>query len=298
MRLRAAEVFTAMQERVTEALRSIDPSVSYVEDLWDRDGHGQEGGGGRTRVFSDGEIIERAGVNFSNVEGVLSPALAKTILAEEKEAPFIATGTSLIIHPRSPMVPTIHANVRYFEVKDQSWFGGGIDLTPYYLFEDDCRHFHATLRAVCNRHDTTYYPRFKKWCDEYFFLPHRSEARGIGGLFFDHLGREGAPAEHYFSFVADVARSFNELYFPIVERRKNEPWSEAEKNFQLMRRGRYVEFNLLYDRGTQFGLKSMGRTESILVSMPPCATWCYDYRPIAGSREEQLLEVLRHPRVW
>jgi coproporphyrinogen III oxidase len=232
-------------------------------------------------------------VNFSEVHGELPEDLGNRMPGEGRD--FYATGTSLVFHPRSPRVPIVHANFRYFERGTTFWFGGGADLTPIYLEPDDARHFHARLRAACDRHDPGYYPRFKKWCDDYFFLKHRDERRGVGGIFFDELVGEYA---RLFAFVQDVSAAFVSAYFPIVERRRNETWGEKERAFQLYRRGRYVEFNLVYDRGTIFGLKTRGRTESILMSLPPLARWEYSFEPAPGSREAELLEVLRTPREW
>jgi coproporphyrinogen III oxidase len=209
---------------------------------------------------------------------------------------FFATGISLVIHPRNPMVPTVHMNLRYFEMDDgASWFGGGTDLTPYYLFEEDARHFHRVLKNACDKHSTEYYPRFKKWCDEYFSIKHRNEVRGIGGIFFDYLKGSN---DSLFSFVNDVGNAFLPSYIPLVERRMDEPYTEEHRNWQLLRRGRYVEFNLVYDRGTLFGLETGGRIESILMSLPPFVSWKYDHRPKPGSPEAELTAVLRKPREW
>lgn len=298
---KSVAVFERMQNEVTAALRTIDPSVTLTEDSWDRpDMAGAEGGGGRTRVFSGGQIIEKGGVNFSNVHGHLPPALALQMLGRNESVRFSAAGTSIVIHPYSPMVPTVHANFRYFEIEGDQWFGGGADLTPYFLVEDDARYFHATWRGICDAHDKSYYPRFKKQCDEYFYLPHRSEHRGIGGIFFDYEGRgaSGAPIDKLLAFVTDAALGFKEAYVPIVERRRNDPWTEELKKFQLLRRGRYVEFNLLYDRGTHFGLKSRGRTESILMSLPQEVNWVYNYQPTPGTSEARLIDALTTPRDW
>jgi len=298
---KAAAIFERMQEEVTTALRSVDPSVKLTEDHWDRpDLKGAQGGGGRTRVFTEGRVFEKGGVNFSRVHGFLPPALSSQMLGRSEEVKFSAAGTSIVIHPYSPMVPTVHANFRYFEIEGDQWFGGGADLTPYFLVEDDARHFHSVWHGICQAHDETYYPRFKKWCDEYFYLPHRGEHRGIGGIFFDYEGRGGSSTtiEKLLAFVTDAALGFKEAYIPIVERRMNDPWSEDLKKFQLLRRGRYVEFNLLYDRGTHFGLKSHGRTESILMSLPAEVNWAYNYQPPAGGPEARLIEALSTPRDW
>lgn len=300
MRTRAADIFKQMQQEICAELEILDGKEKFKVDSWDRpDLKGAHGGGGRTCVLSNGAVFEKAGVNFSEVHGTLGAEMVKVLTGKDSEAPFFATGTSLVIHPFSPMVPTIHANCRYLQVGDGQWFGGGTDLTPYCFIEEDGIEFHTTLKTICDKHDTDYYPAFKKRCDEYFFLPHRGETRGIGGIFFDYLGQnQPLKLDDYFRFVTDVALNFNSLYSPIVHRRKELPFTEDEKRFQLIRRGRYVEFNLLYDRGTLFGLKTQGRTESILMSLPLHASWEYDYQPQKGSKEEAFLEILNKPREW
>lgn len=296
---RARELFAELQDQICEALQGLDEKATFREDRWDHrpgDDDSDAGGGGVTRVLTGGRVFEKAGVNLADVRGKLSERLAQRLKVEPQL--FGATGISLVIHPLSPMVPTVHMNLRHIRLlgpKGTAWFGGGADLTPYYLFEEDARHFHATWRDVCERHDPEYYPRFKKWCDEYFRIEHRDEARGIGGIFFDYLTDD---LERVFRFVEDAGRNFVEAYTPIVERRGKEKWWDRERNWQLIRRGRYVEFNLVYDRGTLFGLETEGRTESILMSLPPEARWDYDHRPEPGSREAALLEVLRNPRDW
>ncbi len=287
-RRRCADLAREMQEKWTAGLEKLD-GARFREDLWERPG----GGGGRTRVLEGGPVFEKGGVNFSEVFGELGDEIAGQLPGEGRD--FFATGVSMVMHPASPMVPTVHANFRYIEKGDRRWFGGGSDLTPYYLFDEDARHFHSVWKSVCDRHDPAYYPRFKKWCDEYFFLAHRGEARGIGGIFFDYL--EG-DLDRLFAFWSDAASSFLEAYGPIVERRREEPWGPAEREFQELRRGRYVEFNLVYDRGTRFGLQTRGRIESILMSLPPTVRYKYDARPEPGSREARLLEVLENPREW
>lgn len=282
--------FEKLQDTICTELESADGLGRFREDLWQR----HEGGGGRTRVLEDGNVFEKAGVNTSAVWGTMPEKMARRM--NVASIPFFATGISLVIHPRNPMVPTVHMNLRYFEMEDgKSWFGGGTDLTPYYLFSDDVIHFHTTLKSACDRHDPGYYPRFKKWCDTYFFVAHRNEARGVGGIFFDYL--EGSN-KSLFLFVNDVGESFLPSYMPLVERRKNEPYGDHERMWQLIRRGRYVEFNLIYDRGTVFGLETKGRVESILMSLPPFVSWKYDYQPQPGSREAELVTVLRHPKEW
>ena len=256
------------------------------------------GGGGVARVLQEGAVFEKGGVNWSRVEGELPADFAAQMPGEGRA--FRATGVSLVIHPRSPMVPTTHANFRMLEKGDKCWFGGGADLTPYYLFREDAQHFHGTLRAACDRHAPLGdYPRFKKWCDEYFYLGHRGETRGVGGIFFDYLDGSGSERdlEDIFAFVRDVGRAFVPAYLPIVQRRRNLPYGDRERHWQLIRRGRYVEFNLIHDRGTVFGLKTNGRTESILMSLPPLVRWEYDVHPEPGSREAELLSALK-PTDW
>ena len=296
---RARDLFAELQDQICEALEGLDGVAKFREDRWDHkqsDDEPDAGGGGVTRVLTGGRVFEKAGVNLADVRGRLSERLAKGLNVEPQ--PFGATGISLVIHPLSPMVPTVHMNLRHIRLlgpEQTAWFGGGADLTPYYLYEEDARHFHTTWRSVCERHDPEYYPRFKKSCDEYFRIQHRDEARGIGGIFFDYLKDD---LERVFRFVEDAGRNFVEAYTPIVERRVEEKWWDRERNWQLIRRGRYVEFNLVYDRGTLFGLETHGRTESILMSLPPLVRWNYDHQPVAGSREEALLQVLRKPREW
>lgn len=297
---RAARLFQDVQSHICRGLESIDGKAVFQSDSWKReDSRGGDGGGGVTRVLAEGGVFEKAGVNFSKVHGHMSAEFAAKLGASREELPFFATGVSLVIHPRSPMVPTTHANWRFLQLGDKMWFGGGSDLTPYYLEESDAVHFHAVIKQVCDKYSEEYYPRFKKWCDEYFYLPHRQEARGIGGIFFDYIGRDdGADLESFFPFVQDLGFAFTEQYLPIVERRMNSPYGEKERHFQLLRRGRYVEFNLLYDRGTHFGLQTNGRIESILMSLPPEVRWEYCPQVEPGSREERLLQALAAPREW
>jgi len=300
MRAEAASFFRNLQGEIVAGLERVDGGGTFSVDTWDRlDSGSVKGGGGVSRVLRDGAVFEQAGVNFSEVHGTLPADMSEKLVGELREAPFYATGVSLVIHPASPLVPTTHANYRYLEVDNKSWFGGGGDLTPYYLFEEDAQHFHKTLKAACDKHDPELYPRHKKACDEYFYLPHREETRGIGGIFFDYIGtNSGKTLEEIFAWVKDCGRSFLESYLPIVERRKNQTWTPAQKNFQLLRRGRYVEFNLLYDRGTLFGLKTGGRTESILMSLPPEVRWQYNYTPPPNTPESTLLATLKSPRPW
>ncbi len=262
---------------------------------------GGTGGGGRSRVLADGAVFEQAGVNFSHVFGAGLPASATAHRPELAGRTFQALGVSLVIHPRNPYVPTSHANVRFFVAEKPGaepvwWFGGGFDLTPYYGFEEDCVHWHKTAKAACNPFGADYYLRFKKWCDEYFLLKHRNEPRGIGGLFFDDLNENGF--KHCFGFLKSVGDHYVPAYLPIVQKRKATPYGERERDFQLYRRGRYVEFNLVYDRGTLFGLQSGGRTESILMSLPPLVKWRYDWKPAPGTPEAKLYEVFLKPRDW
>jgi coproporphyrinogen III oxidase len=292
LRERAGQFFATLQDEICAGLEALDGEATFHQDLWERDG----GGGGRTRVISDGRVFEKGGVNFSSVHGVMPEKLASRMM-EGEDRTFFATGVSLVIHPRNPMIPTVHANFRYLEQGSSAWFGGGADLTPYYPYPEDAVHFHTTLRAACDVHSPEYYPRFKKWCDEYFFLPHRNETRGMGGIFFDYLKGEDGNLEPIFNFVQSAGRAFLPAYLPIVERRQNEAFGERERDFQLIRRGRYVEFNLVYDRGTVFGLETRGRTESILMSLPPLAKWVYDHRADPGSREAEAMTMFR-PQDW
>jgi coproporphyrinogen III oxidase len=300
MRKRAGQLFTDVQNHICAGLEEVDGSSKFVSDAWERtDRKGGAGGGGVTRILSNGKVFEKAGVNFSEVHGHMSPDFSAKLGGPNEELPFFATGVSLVIHPSSPMVPTTHANWRYLELGNTKWFGGGSDLTPYYLHDEDAVHFHSVLKTVCDSHSPEYYGRFKKWCDEYFYLPHRGESRGIGGLFFDYIGRnDGADLEQIFCFVKDLGFAFTEQYIPIVHRRMDEPFSSKEKYFQQLRRGRYVEFNLLYDRGTHFGLQTGGRIESILMSLPPEVRWDYCPPVETGSREEYLIKTLQNPREW
>ena len=288
MGLRAAAEVRGLQDRICQALQDLDGQATFRSDEWQRPG----GGGGRSMVLEDGAVFEKAGVNTSIVYGTMQPDFAATLPGDGLA--FYATGISLVLHPRNPHIPTTHANFRYLRRGSASWFGGGADLTPYYPIHEDVLHFHQTLKDACDRHDPGYYPRFKAWCDEYFFLKHRGETRGVGGLFFDYL--RGDP-EQTFAFWRDAGAAFIPAYLPIAARRRDVPYGERERRFQLYRRGRYVEFNLLYDRGTVFGLKTDGRVESILMSLPPLCRWDYDYRPEPGSPEATLYDYLR-PRDW
>lgn len=288
-----------LQDHITSTLEELDGKAVFREDLWTR----EEGGGGRTRVIENGAVFEKGGVNISKVHGPLAPAMQTYFKVGDVN--FFACGLSLVLHPKNPMVPTVHANWRYFEMYDQegktidSWFGGGQDLTPYYLFEDDAKHFHQVCKNACDRHDPTFYWNYKKKCDEYFWNSHRHEARGIGGLFFDYCkASEEKSMEDWYNFVTAVGDSFLEAYVPIVKKRKDLKWNQENRDWQEIRRGRYVEFNLVHDKGTLFGLKTNGRIESILMSLPPHVQWVYDHQPEQGSKEEELLNVLENPREW
>ncbi len=280
---------SALQQQLCAALEAADGAARFGSDAWARPG----GGGGLTRILADGELFERAGVNVSDVHGSLDPGLAGRLAGDGLA--FRAVGISVVLHPRSPMVPTAHANLRLVARGRAAWFGGGVDLTPWYLFDEDVAHFHRTLRAACDRHDPAAYPRFKRACDDYFHLRHRGERRGVGGIFFEN---EGGDLSRELRLVEDVGRSFLPAYLPVAARRRALPWGERERAWQEIRRGRYVEFNLLQDRGTAFGLETGGRVESILMSLPPRARWVYDHRPDPGSEEARLVDVLRHPRDW
>lgn len=286
----------ALQDSICAGLEGADGGGRFQEDRWSR----AEGGGGRSRILTEGAVFEKAGVGFSHVSGKSLPPSATASRPELAGKAFNAMGVSLVIHPRNPYVPTSHANVRFFTAGEGDsavwWFGGGFDLTPYYGFEEDASHWHRTAKAACDPHGTELYPRFKKWCDDYFFLKHRGEPRGVGGIFFDDFNAPGFADS--FRFLRSVGDAFLSAYLPIVERRKAIPFGERERDFQLYRRGRYVEFNLVYDRGTIFGLQSGGRTESILMSLPPLVAWRYDWKPEPGTPEARLYDVFLKPRDW
>ncbi|MCW6036452.1 oxygen-dependent coproporphyrinogen oxidase [Spirulina subsalsa FACHB-351] len=307
-----------IQDEICQGLEALDGQNKFEEDSWER----EEGGGGRSRVIREGGVFEQGGVNFSEVWGHQLPP---SILKQRPEAAghgFYATGTSMVLHPRNPYIPTVHLNYRYFEAGPVWWFGGGADLTPYYPFAEDAQHFHRTLKETCDRHHGEYYPVFKRWCDEYFYLKHRQESRGIGGIFFDYQDGQGelyrgpddqGEAAQYshqvgaieprnwdalFSFVEDCGKAFLPAYVPIAEKRRNTEYGDRERNFQLYRRGRYVEFNLVYDRGTIFGLQTNGRTESILMSLPPLVRWEYGYQPEPNTPEAQLYQTFLKAQDW
>ena len=285
------DYFTGLQQAIVAALESLD-GKRFGSDRWTR----PEGGGGVSRVLEDGALFERGGVNFSDVRGRQLPPSATASRPQLAGRAWEAMGVSLVLHPRNPYCPTVHLNVRFFAAGDMWWFGGGMDLTPYYGFDEDARHFHGRCKAALEPFGAEYYPRFKRWCDDYFHLKHRNEPRGVGGIFFDDL----ADRDFAFSFALarSVGEAFLDAYVPLIERRRSMPYGGRERDFQLYRRGRYVEFNLVYDRGTLFGLQSGGRTESILMSLPPHAAWRYDWRPEPGSAEERLYTDFLKPRDW
>jgi len=290
-----------LQDEICSELEKLDGKAKFRVDDWDREG----GGGGHSRIINDSNLFEKGGVSTSTVYGKLPEPIKKRF--EVEQGWFWAGGISLVIHPWNPMIPTVHANFRYFELYDDAemseirdrWFGGGADLTPYYLWDEDAVHFHQTFKNACDLHGNDLYPRFKKECDEYFYNEHRNEARGIGGLFFDYLrSNENRSAEDWYDFTTDAGAAFLDSYIPIVEQRKDEPYTEEQRYFQEIRRGRYVEFNLIHDRGTLFGLKTGGRTESVLMSLPPQVRWDYDFQIEADSREAYLIERLKNPIDW
>ncbi|WP_019593472.1 oxygen-dependent coproporphyrinogen oxidase [Thioalkalivibrio sp. ALM2T] len=294
---RVIDYLQSLQDRICQGLEGLDGRARFKEDAWER----PAGGGGRTRVLHEGAVFEQAGVNFSHVMGDNLPASATAHRPEMAGRSFQATGVSLVIHPHNPFVPTSHANVRFFIAEKPGedpiwWFGGGFDLTPYYGFDEDCIHWHRTAEAACRPFGEHLYPAHKKWCDEYFHLKHRDEPRGVGGLFFDDFSEGGF--EHAFGYMQSVGNAYLDAYAPIVERRRATDFGERERQFQLYRRGRYVEFNLVYDRGTLFGLQSGGRTESILMSLPPLVRWEYNYQPAPGTPEAELYERYLKPRDW
>lgn len=286
-----------LQDSICQKLEAADGKATFAEDAWER----QEGGGGRSRVMTDGAVFEKGGVNFSHVHGVSMPGSATAHRPELAGRSFEAMGVSLVMHPHNPYVPTSHANVRFFCAQKEGaepiwWFGGGYDLTPYYGNDEDCQHWHQTAKNACDPFGDDIYPRFKKWCDEYFYLKHRNEPRGVGGLFFDDFNEKGF--DDSFAFMRSVGDSYCDAYVPIVEKRKDTEYGERERQFQLFRRGRYVEFNLVFDRGTLFGLQSGGRTESILMSLPPLVRWEYDYHPEADTPEAKLYDHYLQPQDW
>ena len=289
------EAFKKLQLEIISSLEIADGIGKFQFDIWQR----EEGGGGLTSVLENGKILEKGGVNFSAVSGPLNDAAAKSLGVQPGN--FFATGVSIVLHPKNPMVPIIHMNIRYFEMDGGAyWFGGGIDLTPHYVDESQASYFHQALKKTCDRHDPSYYPEFKIWADDYFFIKHRNETRGIGGIFFDRMNQDsrGKTKEELFSFVLDVGKTFAPVYTHFMNELHDLAFNEDQKKWQLLRRGRYVEFNLVYDRGTRFGLETGGRTESILMSLPASANWTYDFKPEPGSEEEKTLSLLKKGFDW
>lgn len=290
-----ADWFKDLQSHICHQLENTDGKGKFIEDAWQR----EAGGGGLTRILQNGNIIEKGGVAFSAVFGPTPDKILETLKLEK--ADFFATGVSIVLHPENPMVPIIHMNVRYFEMSNGVWwFGGGIDLTPHYVVDEDAQYFHQQLKNICDKHDLDFYPKFKNWADDYFYIKHRKETRGIGGIFFDHLNTEstGKSKETLFDFVKDVGMLFPVVYTHLMKKNQNIPYGENEKNWQMLRRGRYVEFNLVWDKGTKFGLDTEGRTESILMSLPPIAHWAYNNQPEAESQEDISLKKLRKGINW
>ncbi len=290
--------FQGLQDHICKALEEADGKAIFQEDSWERQG----GGGGRSRIIQHGNILEKGGVNFSAVHGAMSDKLLSMMnLPVNENIAFFATGVSIVLHPFSPMIPIIHMNVRYFEMSHGNWwFGGGIDLTPHYIDKADARWFHEQLKAICDKHHANFYPEYKKWADDYFFLKHRNETRGVGGIFFDYLNEAkiGFSKEQLFDFVKEVGLAFAPIYTYFMRKNKDLPYSETELHWQRVRRGRYVEFNLVWDRGTKFGLETDGRTESILMSLPPQANWVYNYQPEPNSKEAETQALLKKGIDW
>ncbi len=294
-----AEAYKQIQDEICAGLEFADGKGKFEEELWSREG----GGGGRTRIIQNGNILEKGGVNFSAVEGKLPESIKKAFGVTEDD--FFATGVSIVMHPSQPWIPIIHMNIRYFEMVSERaealrWFGGGIDLTPHYVIDEDARFFHQSLKATCDKFKADFYNKFKTWADDYFFIKHRAETRGVGGIFYDRLNPEstGLGWEEIFEFSKAVGRTFLPVYTEIIKRNKNKPYTEAHKQWQYQRRSRYVEFNLVYDAGTKFGLETNGRVESILMSLPPQANWVYDFTPLKGTEEEKTLDLLKKGINW
>jgi|TARA_B110000459_G_scaffold34155_1_gene36037 coproporphyrinogen III oxidase len=288
----------SLQERITSDLEKLDGKSKFIKDNWER----EKGGGGLTMILENGDVFEKAGVNVSKVYGNLPESMSKLLKVDQSH--FFACGISLVLHPKNPMAPTFHANLRYFELYEHNvlkdrWFGGGLDLTPYYIFEEDIVHFHKSCKKVCDSYNESFYSKYKRKCDEYFWNSHRNEARGVGGLFFDYCRESNEMnIDNWFSFISDLGNSFLKSYVPIIKKRKDLDYNNSHEKWQQIRRGRYVEFNLLHDKGTLFGLKTNGRIESILISMPPKAQWVYNQTPSKGSEEEKLLNILKSPKKW
>ena len=299
MKERFSAHINQLQDRITSTLEDIDGTSRFQIDDWNRLG----GGGGQSRIIENGNVFEKGGVNVSNIFGELPDSMTSFLKVEHGH--FFACGISLVIHPKNPMVPTVHANFRYFELYDDDqtivdqWFGGGIDLTPYFLFDEDVVHFHQQCKSVCDVHDPSFYQTYKKKCDDYFWNTHRNEARGVGGLFFDYCrANNERTIEQWYDFVTDTGDAFLACYTPIVEKRKDLPFTAEQRQWQELRRGRYVEFNLIHDKGTLFGLKTNGRIESVLMSLPPTVQWKYNAIPTPNSEEERLVRILQHPKNW
>ena len=295
-----AAAYKQIQEEICTVLENTDGVAKFEEEIWERDG----GGGGRTRVIQNGNILEKGGVNFSAVEGKLPDSVKKALKVEQDD--FFATGVSIVMHPNHPMVPIIHMNIRYFEMPSSfdegqplRWFGGGIDLTPHYVIEDDARYFHQRLKTVCDQYHADFYPRFKTWADDYFYIKHRNETRGIGGIFYDRLtATDELSWESIFEFSKSLGRSFASIYTELINRNRVKEYTEQQQEWQYQRRSRYAEFNLVYDAGTKFGLETNGRIESILMSLPPTAKWMYDFKPQPHSEEEKTLSLLKKSINW
>lgn len=289
-----AKKYREIQSKICSAIEAADGTGEFIKDHWER----EQGGGGLTRVLSEGSVLEKAGVNFSEVHGELTDLMRKNLKVEADK--FFATGVSIVMHPNNPHVPIIHMNIRYFELDNGTyWFGGGIDLTPHYIVKSQASYFHKKIKDVCDRYDENYYLRFKKWADDYFYIPHRNETRGIGGIFYDHLAEDGTHSKQdIFNFSVDLGEMFSEIYSNLIKQNRDKPFTPEEKEWQLLRRGRYVEFNLVYDRGTKFGLYSNGRTESILMSLPKQANWYYAHEVKEGSAEQKTLDLLSKGIDW
>ncbi|MGB4774897.1 MAG: oxygen-dependent coproporphyrinogen oxidase [Daejeonella sp.] len=290
-----AQAYQQIQDEICYGLELADGKSKFIEEMWQREG----GGGGRTRILQNGNVIEKGGVNFSAVEGKLPESIKKALGVSQND--FFATGLSIVIHPDNPLIPIIHMNIRYFEMSEQiRWFGGGIDLTPHYIIEEDAHFFHQSLKNVCDQYHIEFYPKFKSWADDYFFIKHRNETRGIGGIFYDRLTPDNAyiPWDQLFNFSKTLGQSFLPIYTDIINRNKNKAYTEDHKQWQYQRRSRYAEFNLVYDAGTKFGLETNGRIESILMSLPPQANWVYDYKAKSGSEEEKTLKLLKKGINW
>ncbi len=282
-----------LQDHICTQLENEDGKAVFKEDLWQREG----GGGGRSRVITNGNVLAKGGVNFSAVHGQTPEKILKALNLPPSD--FFATGVSIVLHPVNPWVPIIHMNLRYFEMSEgTSWFGGGIDVTPHYIIPDDAKFVHSELKALCDKHHADYYTRFRKWADDYFYLPHRDETRGIGGIFFDRLGNDTRDKNTYFPFIQDTGMLFSPLYIELIRRNRDKTYGQREIEWQHVRRGRYVEFNLVYDKGTKFGLETNGRTESILMSLPPIAEWQYNFQPLPNSPEAETLNLLKKDIHW